>query len=457
MKKGFFKRIFLAGLVGFQIGKYISNNKEQKHEPEQTKIEDTVDMPIYNEPYKKEIPKHLRKEYQALVEVPDNYYEEIMRNLSTEDKYVVMMNKGISEGSLSELKKLRLDPTVKSLDFLEYCTSLEYLHIAQYDEEIMNVLPQLPSVKKLAMNINEFDKTTKELLDKKMPNINEMDISCTLEFEPDVIEKMNNLKKLTIGPKQNCDIDFKKLTNLEGLKIASTEPYNIAIWLNKEEYLTLKESGVKITFAENVENKYLEILEKIEEVIKKLNIDAYSTDKEKYNKIVIYILENMKYDKEVIEMSNKEDKDENEFSELIRSFYKDGMLYAALESDTQICGNYSALFEALCDRIYAPEQAYLLLSKTHAWNMIKLDGISYYTDLTWLDDQYIWLDKEKITVEDAIKQGLENYLFWYLEYPDSPFVELENEQNDYHTPRYTPEHFENETLGNQKIKKRFDK
>lgn len=457
MKKesNFKKRIVLATLIGFSIGKYIPKNSEQhEQEPQKIEIEDTIQDEIHAEPYKKEIPKHLRKEYQTLVDIPDDYYEEIMHNLAKEEQNIVIMNNGISEGTLNELKKIRLDSTIKSLDFLKYCTNLEYIHIEQYDEEIIKSLPEITSVKKTSININEFNNKTKELLNKKMPNIEEIDLSCTLEFEPGVIETFNTLKKLTIAPKQNCDIDFKKLTNLEELKISSIEPYNIAIWLNKEEYQTLKESGVKITFAKDVENKYLEILETIEKIIEKLNIDKETTDKEKYDKIITYILENMKYDEEVIEMSKQENKDENAFSELIRSFYKDGMLYASLEKDTQICGNYSALLEALCDRIYKPEQAYMLRSETHAWNIIKFDGIPYYVDATWLDNQTIVIEDERsIQAEQAIREGYQEHLFWYLENPESEFIKLENELDGCHIPKYTPEYFTYSSNEPQKVKK----
>lgn len=454
MKKGsnFGKRAILATLIGFTIGTHLPKNKNQSLE-QQIEIEDTTQDEIHAEPYKKEIPKHLRKEYQTPVDIPGEYYEEIVHNSTEEEKNRILMNNEISEGSLYELKKLRLNPTIKDLDFFKYCTNLEYLHVSQYDEEVMKALPELPSVKKIAININEFNNKTKELLNRKMPNIKEMDISCTLEFEPDVIEKMKNLKKLTIGPKQNCDIDFKKLTNLEELKISSTEPYNIAIWLNKEEYLTLKENGVKITFAKDIENKYLEILEKIENIIKKLNIDKNNTDKEKYNKIITYILENMKYDEKVIEMSEQKDKDENALYELIRSFYKDGMLYASLEKDTQICGNYSALLEALCDRIYKPEQAYMLKSETHTWNIIKLDEMPYYVDATWLDDQQIIIEGKKISATQAIEEGYQEYLLWYLENPESEFIELENGIDECHIPKYTPEYFAYSSNEPQKVKK----
>ena len=59
------------------------------------------------------------------------------------------------------------------------------------------------------------------------------------------------------------------------------------------------------------------------------------------NKILIYVLENCIYDPDV----------KNNTSDDILSFYEGGKLYGALEKDTQICGNYSALVCALCKRV----------------------------------------------------------------------------------------------------------
>lgn len=433
------KRFFRSAFFGFLIGLNIPKIKEQlyiKEQPEQ-EIIDIIEIPKY-EPYKKEIPEHLRKEYQELIDVPKEYIDEIMRELNETEQYIIMNNNQISEKSLNDLRRITIFPESKSLDFLKYCTNLEEINILNYDKQIINMMPKMPNIKKIFINVNEFNSEVKKILDTKMPNIENLNLICTLEFEPGLLEKMSNLKKLTICPKQNCDIDFKKLSQLEELEIASTEPYNIAIWLNLDEYKTLKKNNVKITFEEGIENKYLEISGKLEKIITKLNINKDNTDKEKYNKILIYILDNLQYDDDVKKLSENRNDD---FYKLISTFYEDGMLYAALEKKSQICGNYSALFEALCDRIYTPEQSYMLKSETHAWNIIKLDGISYYVDATWLDDQHIIVNDKCIKVTEAIEQGLSRYLYWYLEKPESEFVRIENELDDCHIPKHIPEHF----------------
>lgn len=234
-------------------------------------------------------------------------------------------------------------------------------------------------------------------------------------INPIFAEKMIGLEELTIRPTHNCDIDFLKLTYLKKLKLLS-QPYTIPVFLSTDEYNILCDAGVEIEFlSEKCKNIYLDTSRKIDDILKSLNISKYDTDKEKLDKILIYVMENLEYDP-VVGSGN---------SDSLDSFYEDGLLYAVFNKDTAICGNYSALVEAIYDRVSAPFKSIIMYSKEHEWNLVNIDGELYYVDATWLDeekilkqidDSYIYKDGYHNTISsvDAIKSGNTDGLEWYM-------------------------------------------
>ena len=172
------------------------------------------------------------------------------------------------------------------------------------------------------------------------------------------------------------NIDYSELTFLSSLEITDG-PYTAATYITNGDISVLQKNGVSISgttddFLEKLENVNF----KIDEIVQSLDIKETDSEQEKLNKILIYVLENCIYDPDV----------KNNTSDDILSFYEGGKLYGALEKDTQICGNYSALVCALCKRVNL--KANYIVDNNHAWNLVKINSQEYFVDSTWLDDEY---------------------------------------------------------------------
>lgn len=156
---------------------------------------------------------------------------------------------------------------------------------------------------------------------------------------------------------------------------------------------------------------------------------------------MVYVLNALEYDKYI---SNEEDKEKvNEFA---KEFYTDGFLFGSLEMKSALCGNYASLFTALCKRVGL--QSYLLCNKYHAWNMVQIDDINYYTDPTFLDNETFSIVYdgifsnvcEVVPSDFVIENDLSDYLNWYLE---DPSLYVDKNSNDfYHIAKNLPSYVE---------------
>ena len=360
------------------------------------------------------------------------------------------------------------------LSYLQYCTNLDMLVIMSKntDSSVLKTLPPLPNLKSLIISsiawsdygdIIDLDLSSGIGFIDNYPtlkNLTLQNVSLPVECE----EQLNKLDTLSLMIESTCDINFELLTNLKCLDVSFTDPYNLAIFLNTKEYQTLLNAGVEIKFKnEEQKEKYLNANQKLDNIISSLEIDETSTDTEKLNAILIYVLENLEYSERMIELneqlketSSQEERIliEKEKAEIRKTVYQDGMLYGALESNEAICGNYAALVEALMDRLKISKESTILKSNTHAWNLIIIDGQPYYVDATWLEDKTAYKESVKeyineegfhvvetsytpILPEEAIRSGITDELNWYKENPDPEHISS-IDQSESHVPIYTP-------------------
>ena len=177
-------------------------------------------------------------------------------------------------------------------------------------------------------------------------------------------------------------------------------PLDLAIMLDSQTYNTLKNNGVNIDFGSNLyisttygkssEELFLEINKELDNIVKSLDIDENSSDMEKYNKVLLYVIENLSYDPYISQKLKEKEKTTYEDH---LEFYDIGTLQGALMNDTAICGNYTALLSALCKRVGL--EAYYVSghlpgsSYGHAWNLIKIGDEYYYADATAFDSEGI--------------------------------------------------------------------
>ena len=409
------------------------NQKKIEYYEEQTRINNILirqQLNEYNNKLEKFRENQIRELYKEIVYIPDEYRYQIISAINNKNGY----NNGvILQEDLNKIESLELPiGNTMTFSFLKNCKNLEELKITCNKEDIvfLNYLPVLTNVKKLELNtdIDTFNSDIMAAIYQKIPYIEDLNLSYPTTYEPGVIESIKQLKKLTIKPALNCDINFNELKNLEELVIDSENPYDIAIWLNSEEYNTLKSNNVKITFKENVEEKYLEISQKLDDILNSLQINENSSDDEILNEILKYAVKNYQYD-ETVAKATKEEKKEMGIDD---KFYKGGELYAIFEKDTQICGNYAAYVEAMYDRIKKPEQSYILTSVNHAWNLIDIENKKYYVDSTWLDNGILMINEEYLTSEEAADKNLCKYMHWYKEDPESEYVKENQSQQESH-------------------------
>lgn len=364
----------------------------------------------------------------TVVDIPDSYVSFVSSACSKSE------GDKITVGDLAKIKELTM-PVIdsdSSLDWLNYCTNMESMMLSLNcgNSEIMKSVKRLDSLRSLSLMTNEsiefnddnfpFVKSSKKLESIDLDGFN---------YEPGYLESMTQLKKLTLNIGDKCDLDFKKLTFLDDLNFGDSLPYDIAIGFSSEDYKTLVNNGVNIA-ANNpvIIDKVVEINDKLDGIVKGLGLKSDSTDEEKLNAILIYTLDNLTYDEGVSEALVNGNADG-----LADEFYKEGYLYGALEMDSAICGNYSALVEALANRVKL--NSYILNSNTHAWNLVSVEGNDYYVDATWLDgkvkDKEVVSDKydeqgrlvsrtisyDSTTAQDVIKEGNGSELDWYMEDP----------------------------------------
>lgn len=269
------------------------------------------------------------------------------------------------------------------LSWLNYCNNLLTLTITFENCNSINPLKKINELRSLEHlilinnNNDSLDFTNTDAINfiKESNSIRILSLSG-FNIEPEILENLKDLERLSIGNGKDMNIDYSELTFLSSLEITDG-PYTAATYITNGNISVLQKNGVSIS---GTTDDFLEKLEsvnfKIDKIVQSLDIKETDSEQEKLNKILIYVLENCIYDPDA----------KNNTSDDILSFYEGGKLYGALEKDTQICGNYSALVCALCKRVNL--KANYISDNNHAWNLVSINNQEYYVDSTWLDDEY---------------------------------------------------------------------
>ena len=410
----------------------------------------------------------------------------IPESLRSEISYKVGKIPGdtITKSDLKNITILSLSGEIpEDMQFLQYCDNLESLYVIVRDETNLDFLTYAKSIKKLELTFQTLNNEKIETIPaipqlesisfyslwynmelnienlkflNQMPNVKKISFSY-IRLSPDCEEYLSKMEEIQLGTSETYDIDFKKLIGLKKLSLKHNKPYDIAIFLSTEEYNTLINAGVEIEFASEEEREtYLKVASQLDDMVASLEIDKNSTDQEKLDTILIYVLNHLKYDSEVSEMILKDEIDK----ELTQSFYKNGYLYGAIEKDSAICGNYAALIEALMDRVSLPQQSTIMTSTNHAWNLVKVNNEVYLVDATWLDAQSkteqksttnydeqgnplsVTITFEEKTAQELILSGKGHELSWYMENPSEENIASIDKKRAHYNPN-TPTYMMN--------------
>lgn len=395
------------------------------------------------------------------IDIPDEYISAIQTCLPNG-----MSIDNISKSDLEKLNflYLMLDEDSPSLDFLKYCKNLKSLSInLRCEGNKCGALSTINSLENLSeVGIYSLDKnytlysSDLEFINTSS-NLEKLSIS-NCDLAPGVEENINKVKVFDYNMDnyaRSVDIDFSKLTNLDELDLSDNKPYTVAIYLNSSEYNELINNGVNIVFSTDEDkNKYLDACSRLDDIVNSLDVNESSSDREKLDAILIYTLENLEYDNGVSQALMNND---SNVASLASSFYEDGELYGALYKDSAICGNYGALVEALSDRLSAPEKSTMVNSSNHLWNLMDIDGESYYVDATWLDQQSTIefvqseenpgvMDGVSVSAADEIRKGKTDTLDWYMENPNPEYIATIDNSKESHIPdRALPEYMPENT------------
>jgi len=326
--------------------------------------------------------------------------------------------------------------TNDDLSFLNECTNLQSLYIIMMSDnmDVLTTINEIPNLKKFSFNdlhaIGAGIYSDSLTLSNcrflyECPTLEHLELN-DINVDMTLINSLPNLKKLSLE-KHGLDanyynLDYSKLTNLDELQFVSSSDniYDIATFLDTKTYNILIESGVDVKFTtEEDRTNFLLANSRLELIAYELGLELDASKEEKLVAITKYILDNLTYDED-FENGNYDTQDE-----VNDEFYKQGLLYGAIYKDTQICGNYAALFQALAKRFGIDTN--LLISKTHAWNLVSLGDEYYLIDPTWLDqmvftkNEIVLLDDGSYTttkvdssVSDLITVGNLNKLKWYM-------------------------------------------
>ena len=297
-----------------------------------------------------------------IVNIPEDYipYVKVATNMNKETFTV---------NELNRILTLNLIVTDSDLSWVNYCTNLRVLDLNYVSNtDVSRYIKELP-----LLDTCTIYSASSDLIDvnedyfKFLKNAKTLNLINQVKIDEDYISK-TNIKELSVVSSFKSKINYKKLTNLDLLKIDTDDlhPYNSAIYFTTEDKEYLNKSGVAIEVGEEV----LRINKQLDEINASLGIDENDSDYKKYEKIIVYVLNKINY-------GDTDKKDE---------YYENGFLNAALNGDEGVCGNYAALVEALCLRNGL--ECYILSSDSHgkhAWNLVNINDLYMYSDMTVLD------------------------------------------------------------------------
>ena len=169
----------------------------------------------------------------------------------------------------------------------------------------------------------------------------------------DLPEICPNLRRLTLD---NCpsieDISFiYRLHNLEYLSL------NDCAYITPELVEYLDSMGIE----HNITQSDLEAAQKVDDIISEIITDDM-TDEEKIQAVTYYVIDNYKYRITKVSESNSEP------------------LESMFVNKGGVCASYAYLTNILLRK--AGITSYEIVSDSHAWNLLELDGKYYYVDAT---------------------------------------------------------------------------
>ena len=385
--------------------------------------------------------------------------------------------------TVRELLKIRkiggIDVSEHNCDWLNYCMNLEELTLVGSSEkkELVNVKGEnLKKLKKLTIYDTLSEENSKFIY--KLPNLKTLEAGYGTKWDFEKLKELKTLKKLTFNTRYNYIdknddiwgiyydyIDFRQFAYLDNLKIYGSD-YDLPIYLSNDDIQYLKDANVNIIYVNLGTDKEVPIDEaeqlkenndKLDEMVKELNLEEDATDDEKLHAIVEYMLTNYSYDPNIsYKNSIGESLSQDDYDKFYGKEETYGHLYGFLKNKkkTLICANFTAGVRALGHRVDLEAHRLDVIGR-HTYSMVKVDDAYYYVDLAFLEPEWEntpsgYLSADEVFDFDSVK--LDDYaenFDWYkadpTEYPgindkssvsfkdhDDPLVQIEIDYAENH-------------------------
>lgn len=346
----------------------------------------------YRETFVK-VSKDIRFElYEQNIIPIENYKHN--KYLSTEEN----IDEHITTKTLKKLTTLHIDMNENNnLDFLEVCPKLKTIEIDN---------SQL-------LNDSDIKILNKSSVQEIILYFNLNSISKDRETKFDI----SRFKNKNIKIKQHTN-EYDELNNLILLNyLKNYSPQILEEYPNIEEYINLNN--------------------KINDIIKELKLNDNMTDIEKLLLISNYICLNIKYDKDVAYYSYTNYLKNDTYKEI--AYYNTYTISSIINKENVIsekegiCINYACLFDILCYKTNVKTRLVTGINEEknsgHAWNIVYLDDIEKYIDLTQFDASII----NEVNLYYYANNGNINFSkdYYYDELINSIFKDIENNYSNY--------------------------
>lgn len=293
----------------------------------------------------------------------------------------------VSNGKLSDISSIKGLVKLKKIDFsgneisdissFSNLTNLEAIYIG--DNKISSLLP-ISNLKKLQF-LSIYSNPIMDISPlSKLSALDLLNLSDTLVMDIKPLARLTNLTLLNIGATQVCDISpIKSLTKLTTLNLLDSSVLDITPLKSLKNLTTLylENSGTKTELTNELYLKYSFTANKAKDIISKV-IQPGMSDLEKELALHDYIITHTKYDEQgYINGTVSQDAHSP---------------YGVLMNGVGVCDGYAYTMKALLHLVNVESlvvygKSFNLTSQpiNHAWNLVKIDGQYYHTDLTWDD------------------------------------------------------------------------
>ena len=410
---------YLLTTLGLTVGISLFSGCGLYREPEVRSDEMGTEVDLENE-----VPTEEESSLETVWEEPSHltdpaseiFFRDVAMERSVRNQLGFVSGEPVTLGDLQELEGLVLIDVDEDVTPINDCSHLKSLLFYNCSCDF-STLKELPELKKLSLWSVDLD------LDflKQYPQLEELSLWGVAVDNLDFLNDFPHLKKLTLS---DCNylkkLPIEKLKTLEVLSFENNvDQTSMLHYLTYQDICELEEAGVVID-TEIPFSHFKELAFQLDQIVRELPVSTDSTDQEKLDAVLIYVLEHLTYDYEALQGS------EDEVLEKLRAYNFHTLEYALDENPNAVCCNYASLVEALSARVGL--EAYSLRTPEHAWNLVQVEGDYYHVDATWLDSSHVETihrnlgvpsssrvpQVSSIDAAEAIREGLGDQLNWYM-------------------------------------------